>query len=318
MPFCRVSGWVGWGGECPPRRPGQRLSEQLLDTCEPHHTGLAPRVANDCDSSTGTGASMAKHKPGHLARRGWSATTLRTVATGAAVLLAVAACGDKPSESAGSGDSKDPSWSASPCRSPATSRSPAARPRTGLRDLARPGQRRRRPARPAGRAQDHRRREQPGHRRHRLHEADHPGQGRPPARHLLDPAELPGLGGRGEERDALRRARRRRAEDVRPRLHDQLFFAQQATASHQPDVFVDYIKSLPEDQRPKTAAYPTQDDPFTTPVIESMQKQLEALGVQTVYTTTYPADATNFRRSPARSPRPSRTSSPRAPCSRTA
>src|SRR3954469_16339492 len=74
-----------------------------------------------------------------------------------------------------------------------------------------------------------------------------------------------------------------------------LFFAQQATAEHQPDVFVDYIKSLPADQRPKTAAYPTQDDPFTTPVIQSMQQQLEALGVQTVYTTTYPADATNFQ-----------------------
>ena len=67
-----------------------------------------------------------------------------------------------------------------------------------------------------------------------------------------------------------------------------LFFAQQATAPHQADVFVDYIKALPEDQRPKTAAYPTQDDPFATPVIESMQKQLEALGVKTVYTTTYP------------------------------
>src|SRR3954465_1611947 len=76
---------------------------------------------------------------------------------------------------------------------------------------------------------------------------------------------------------------------------EKLFFAQQATAPHQPDVFVDYIKSLPEDQRPKTAAYPTQDDPFTTPVIESMQQQLEALGVQTVYSTTYPADATNFQ-----------------------
>src|SRR3954454_20251316 len=84
-----------------------------------------------------------------------------------------------------------------------------------------------------------------------------------------------------------------------PKMFDRgftkLFFAQQATASHQPDVFVDYIKSLPADQRPKPAAYPTQDDPFTTPVIESMQKQLEALGVQTVYTTTYPADATNFQ-----------------------
>jgi branched-chain amino acid transport system substrate-binding protein len=84
-----------------------------------------------------------------------------------------------------------------------------------------------------------------------------------------------------------------------PKMFDRgfkkLFFAQQATAQHQPDVFVDYIKSLPADQRPKTAAYPTQDDPFTTPVIESMQKQLEALGVRTVYTTTYPADATNFQ-----------------------
>jgi branched-chain amino acid transport system substrate-binding protein len=74
-----------------------------------------------------------------------------------------------------------------------------------------------------------------------------------------------------------------------------LFFAQQATAPHQADVFVKYIQSLPADQRPKTAAYPTQDDPFAAPVIGSMQKQLEALGVKTVYSQTYPADATNFQ-----------------------
>ncbi|MEV6844409.1 amino acid ABC transporter substrate-binding protein [Actinoplanes sp. NPDC051411] len=74
-----------------------------------------------------------------------------------------------------------------------------------------------------------------------------------------------------------------------------LFFAQQGTAPHQADVFVNWIKSLPADQRPKTAAYPTQDDPFTTPVIQSMQKQLEGLGVQTVYSSTYPADTTNFQ-----------------------
>jgi len=74
-----------------------------------------------------------------------------------------------------------------------------------------------------------------------------------------------------------------------------LFFAQQATADNNPKVFVDYIKSLPPDQRPKTAAYPTQDDPFASPVIEAMQKQLEALGVKTVYSTTYPADASNFQ-----------------------
>jgi branched-chain amino acid transport system substrate-binding protein len=74
-----------------------------------------------------------------------------------------------------------------------------------------------------------------------------------------------------------------------------LFFAQPATAPHQADVFVDYIKSLPDAQRPKTAAYPTQDDPFTRPVIESMQKQLEALGVKTVFSSVYPADTTNFQ-----------------------
>src|SRR5215217_1957936 len=41
-----------------------------------------------------------------------------------------------------------------------------------------------------------------------------------------------------------------------------LFFAQQATANHQGDVWANYIASLPADQRPKTAAYPTLDDPF--------------------------------------------------------
>jgi branched-chain amino acid transport system substrate-binding protein len=74
-----------------------------------------------------------------------------------------------------------------------------------------------------------------------------------------------------------------------------LFFAQPATAPHQADVFVDWIKSLPADQRPKTAAYPTQDDPFTTPVIESMQKQLQGIGVKTLFSQTYPADTTNFQ-----------------------
>lgn len=84
-----------------------------------------------------------------------------------------------------------------------------------------------------------------------------------------------------------------------PKMFDRgfeyLFFAQPATAPHQADVFVDYIKSLAAADRPKTAAYPTQDDPFTRPVIESMQKQLEGLGVKTVYATVYPADTTNFQ-----------------------
>ena len=73
-----------------------------------------------------------------------------------------------------------------------------------------------------------------------------------------------------------------------------LFFAQQATANHQGDQFVKWVLSLPADQRPKTAAYPTQDDPFTKPVIEGIRTQLEAAGIKTVYQTTYPPDTSNF------------------------
>jgi branched-chain amino acid transport system substrate-binding protein len=73
-----------------------------------------------------------------------------------------------------------------------------------------------------------------------------------------------------------------------------LFFAQQATAPHQADVFVDWVKSLPAGEQPKTAAYPTQDDPFAKPVIDTMRKALEAAGVKTVYATVYPPETTNF------------------------
>jgi branched-chain amino acid transport system substrate-binding protein len=85
------------------------------------------------------------------------------------------------------------------------------------------------------------------------------------------------------------------APDMFSRGFEYLFFAQPATAPHQADVFVDWITSLPEGDRPKTAAYPTQDDPFTRPVIESMQEQLEGVGVKTVYSSVYPADTTNFQ-----------------------
>jgi branched-chain amino acid transport system substrate-binding protein len=73
-----------------------------------------------------------------------------------------------------------------------------------------------------------------------------------------------------------------------------LFFAQQATADKQGKVFADYIASLPEDQRPKTAAYPTIDDPFAAPNVEGIRNILEAAGVETVYQETYAIDTKNF------------------------
>jgi branched-chain amino acid transport system substrate-binding protein len=73
-----------------------------------------------------------------------------------------------------------------------------------------------------------------------------------------------------------------------------LFFAQQATADHQGDVWANHIANLPEDERPKTAAYPTLDDPFAGPTSEGIEKILKAAGVETVYRETYTIDNQNF------------------------
>jgi branched-chain amino acid transport system substrate-binding protein len=84
------------------------------------------------------------------------------------------------------------------------------------------------------------------------------------------------------------------APDIFNRGYKYLFFAQQATADHQGDLFAKYILSLPPDQRPKTAAYPTLDDPFAVPVLEGIRKKLEPAGIKTVYRKTYPGDTQNF------------------------
>lgn len=72
------------------------------------------------------------------------------------------------------------------------------------------------------------------------------------------------------------------------------FFAQQATADHQGDVWAHYIASLPASKRPKTAAYPTLDDPFAQPTSQGIEKILSAAGIRTVYRKTYTLDNANF------------------------
>ena len=66
--------------------------------------------------------------------------------------------------------------------------------------------------------------------------------------------------------------------DIFNRGFKMVFFAQQATADHQGDVWANWIAALPEDKRPKTAAYPTLDDPFTTPTSEGIEAILKAAG----------------------------------------
>ncbi|MEA2296927.1 MAG: branched-chain amino acid transport system substrate-binding protein [Solirubrobacteraceae bacterium] len=82
--------------------------------------------------------------------------------------------------------------------------------------------------------------------------------------------------------------------DIFKRGFKTIFFAQQATAAHQGDVWAKWLTELPADKRPKTAAYPTLDDPFTTPTSEGIEAILKAAGIQTVYRKTYTADTKNF------------------------
>lgn len=73
-----------------------------------------------------------------------------------------------------------------------------------------------------------------------------------------------------------------------------LFFTQQATADKSGLTFARWIAALPEAERPKTAAYPTVDDPFAAPAVKTMKEILEQAGVKTVYETSYPSDNKNF------------------------
>ncbi|HEU4450392.1 MAG TPA: amino acid ABC transporter substrate-binding protein [Gaiellaceae bacterium] len=82
--------------------------------------------------------------------------------------------------------------------------------------------------------------------------------------------------------------------DMFNRGFEYLFFAQQATAPHQADLFSEWVTGLPEGERPATAAYVAADDPFGAPVAEGIQEQLEAAGVETVYSEIYPPETVNF------------------------
>lgn len=82
--------------------------------------------------------------------------------------------------------------------------------------------------------------------------------------------------------------------DMFSRGFSYIFFAQQAIATDQAKVFAEWIAKLPQEQRPKTAAYPSLDDPFAGPVVEGAEKILSAAGIRTVYKDQYPASTKNF------------------------
>lgn len=58
--------------------------------------------------------------------------------------------------------------------------------------------------------------------------------------------------------------------------------------------FAEYILSLPASQRPKTAAYATQDDPFLVPQLDSARELLERGGIKTVAYLKYPTETSDY------------------------
>jgi branched-chain amino acid transport system substrate-binding protein len=73
-----------------------------------------------------------------------------------------------------------------------------------------------------------------------------------------------------------------------------VFFTQPAPVVNSADVFAHYILSLPADQRPATAAYPSLDDPFSSPIVDRVRQQFEAAGIRTVYKTIYPSESVDM------------------------
>jgi branched-chain amino acid transport system substrate-binding protein len=77
------------------------------------------------------------------------------------------------------------------------------------------------------------------------------------------------------------------------KLHN-LFFVQPAPVVRCGDTFVQWVSSLPKSQQPKTAAYPSLDDPFASPIADAMQAKFQGKGVKTVYKTIYPPETTDL------------------------
>jgi len=84
------------------------------------------------------------------------------------------------------------------------------------------------------------------------------------------------------------------APDVFNRGLTNLFFAQPAPGDEQAIPFTDYVLALPDDQRPKTFAVVSQDDPFTLGVMDGVKAALTGAGIELVFDEVYAPETTDF------------------------
>jgi len=59
--------------------------------------------------------------------------------------------------------------------------------------------------------------------------------------------------------------------------------------------FADWVAALPASERPKTAAYPQENDPFADPMTETAQAILQKAGIKTVYSKVFPAENPDYK-----------------------
>jgi len=84
------------------------------------------------------------------------------------------------------------------------------------------------------------------------------------------------------------------APEVFNRGLNNIFFAQPAAGARQADPFALYVLGLPANQRPKTFAVVSLDDPFTLGVMDRLKGLLVNGGLELVYDTKYPEGTTDY------------------------
>ena len=84
------------------------------------------------------------------------------------------------------------------------------------------------------------------------------------------------------------------AEEVFTQGFENLFYAAPAVANDHYNLLAEKILSMPEGERPKTAAYASMDDPFAQGTAYGLRDKLAAGGVETVVDEVYPPNTTDF------------------------
>ena len=84
------------------------------------------------------------------------------------------------------------------------------------------------------------------------------------------------------------------AEEVFDPGFDNLFYAAPAVADDHYNLLAEEILSMPANQRPKTVAYASMDDPFAMGTAYGLKEKLEAAGIRTVVDEVYPPNTTDF------------------------